>query len=116
MKRMRVLGTALLLFAAAAVMSAPPVQAASRQELERDATRALNSLYANNSAARLLGKKAKAILVFPTIVKAGFMFGGQIGEGVLLRRAARRSATTTRSRPRTACRPACRSSATRSSS
>ena len=55
MKRMRVLGTALLLFGAAAVVSTPLVQAASRQELDRDAARALKSLYANQSAARMLG-------------------------------------------------------------
>jgi len=62
-----------------------PVWAASRQELDRDATRALKSLYSSNSAAKLLGGKAKAVLVFPSMVKAGFMFGGQIGEGVLLK-------------------------------
>lgn len=85
MKRMRVLVTALLLAAGAVPVSAPLVLAASRQELDRDAARALKSLYANNSAARLLGNKATAILVFPNIVKAGFMFGGQIGEGVLMK-------------------------------
>ena len=38
-----------------------------------------------NKAARLLNGKAVAVLVFPDMVKAGFMFGGQIGEGVLLK-------------------------------
>jgi lipid-binding SYLF domain-containing protein len=85
MKRTRVLGPALLLAAGAVLVSAPLVLAASRQELDRDAGRALKSLYANNTAARLLGNKAKAILVFPSIVKAGFLFGGQIGEGVLMK-------------------------------
>lgn len=85
MKRMRVLGTALLLAAAAGLLSAHLALAASRQELDRDAARALKSLYAKNSAARLLGNKATAILVFPNIIKAGFLFGGQMGEGVLLR-------------------------------
>lgn len=75
--------TALLFAAILGVVATPVVLAASRQELERDAARALQSLYKSNSAARLLGKKATAILVFPNIVKAGFLFGGQIGEGVL---------------------------------
>jgi len=66
------------------LLSAPAVLAASKAELDRDGARALKSLYANNTAARLLGSKAKAVLVFPSVVKAGFMFGGQIGEGVLL--------------------------------
>jgi lipid-binding SYLF domain-containing protein len=77
---------ALRLFAAAVVsVSAPLALAASGQQLERDAKQALQSLYAGNDAARLLGKNAKAILVFPSIVKAGFMFGGQMGDGVLLK-------------------------------
>jgi len=85
MTRLRVLGSVLLLSAAAALTNAPYAMAASRQELDRDATQALESLYAKNTAARLLGEKARAVLVFPSIVKAGFMFGGQIGEGVLLK-------------------------------
>jgi lipid-binding SYLF domain-containing protein len=75
----------VLLAAMATVAIASPVRAASRAELEQSAARALKSLYANNTAARLLGPKATAVLVFPNIVKAGFMFGGQIGEGVLLK-------------------------------
>ena len=59
--------------------------AASAAELQRDGRAALNQLYAKQKSAKLLGQKAKAILVFPSIVKAGFMFGGQIGEGVMFR-------------------------------
>jgi lipid-binding SYLF domain-containing protein len=59
--------------------------AASAAELQRDGRTALNQLYAKQKSAKLLGQRAKAILVFPSIVKAGFMFGGQIGEGVLFR-------------------------------
>jgi lipid-binding SYLF domain-containing protein len=82
MKRMRIQVTALLLAAIVAALTPPLALAASRQELERDAAHALKSLYANNTAARLLGQKAKAVLVFSNIVKAGFMFGGQMGDGV----------------------------------
>jgi lipid-binding SYLF domain-containing protein len=59
--------------------------AASAAELTRNGRTALNQLYARQKSAKLLGQKARAILVFPSIVKAGFMFGGQIGEGVLFR-------------------------------
>lgn len=59
--------------------------AADRQELEREAAAALERFCADNTAARLLREKATAILVFPRILKAGFMFGGQIGDGVLLK-------------------------------
>ena len=85
MTRFRVFGSVLLIAATVALMSAPGAAAASRQELNRDGIKALQSLYAMNPAARRLGDKARAVLVFPNIVKAGFLFGGQIGEGVLLK-------------------------------
>ena len=44
---------------------------------------ALASLYAKDPDARTLASQAKAVLVFPSIVKAGFMFGAQYGEGAL---------------------------------
>ncbi len=52
-------------------------------EADRAAAAALKRLIAGNSAARLLNEKAVAVLVFPKIVKAGFLFGGAYGEGVL---------------------------------
>ena len=82
-KRMRIQVTVLLLAAFVASMSTPLALAASGEDLQRDAARALQILYGKNTAARLLSKHAKAILVFPNIVKAGFMFGGQLGNGVL---------------------------------
>jgi len=57
--------------------------AASAAELNREAQAALKALYAKAPAARALEKKAKGILVFPGIVKAGLIVGGQYGEGVL---------------------------------
>jgi lipid-binding SYLF domain-containing protein len=85
MTRMRVRLAAVL--AAAIVLSAsvPVALALDRAKLARDGAADLNQLYATNSAARLLGEKARAVLIFPAILKAGFMFGGQVGNGVLLR-------------------------------
>lgn len=57
--------------------------AASAAEIRRDSSTALKNLYAKETAAKLLGEKAKGVLVFPSIVKGGFMVGGQIGEGAL---------------------------------
>jgi lipid-binding SYLF domain-containing protein len=71
--------------AAAAVFNFPGVaRAASAAEINRDGVAALNRLYASNTGARTLGAKARAILIFPSIKKAGFMIGGQGGNGVLL--------------------------------
>ena len=85
MRRARVFGSVLLLAATVALMSAPDAAAASRQELNSNGMRALQKLYAGVPAARRLGEKARAVLVFPSIVKAGFLFGGQLGEGVLFK-------------------------------
>jgi lipid-binding SYLF domain-containing protein len=46
---------------------------------------ALNTLYASHPVAEILSKNAKGILVFPNIIKAGLVFGGSYGEGVLLK-------------------------------
>jgi len=86
MTRIRIPVTALLLTLFAAALSPPPALAASGSEPRRDAAAALKSLTAQNSAARLLNSKAVGVLVFPKIIKAGFMFGGQMGEGVLMKR------------------------------
>jgi len=62
--------------------------AASAQDgaaLEADAKRVYTNLIAGVPAAKALGKDAVAVLVFPKIVKAGFVVGGQSGDGVLLR-------------------------------
>jgi lipid-binding SYLF domain-containing protein len=68
---------------AALPMLARPAGAASAQEIRRDSRNALEKLYANETAAKLLKEKAKGILVFPSIVKGGFVVGGQLGEGSL---------------------------------
>jgi len=65
-------------------LSTGAMAASSSAELNQDAQNALQKLYQTNPAAMALSKKAKAILVFPNIVKAGLVFGGSYGEGELL--------------------------------
>lgn len=77
---------ALLAAAVVAMAAAPAAFAASGSALQRDAQAALKRLEASTPAARALGAKARAVLVFPHMVKAGFMFGGQLGEGVLFKK------------------------------
>ena len=74
-----------LAFVAPTLVSPNPALAASAAEIDRDAHRVLKKLYHKSSAAKALGEKAKAILVFPSVTKGGFMVGGQYGEGVLLK-------------------------------
>jgi len=46
---------------------------------------ALQKLYAKNPKAREIGEKSIAVLIFPEIIKAGFMVGAQRGDGVLFK-------------------------------
>jgi len=59
--------------------------AATAEDLSADAAQSLKTLYSTNQQAAAIGKQARAILVFPKIIKAGLVFGGSYGEGVLLK-------------------------------
>ena len=63
----------------------PRLTAAAEQSLlEQDSRAALASLYSASPVAKAMGEKARGILVFPNVVKAGFVVGAQSGDGVLL--------------------------------
>ena len=66
----------------------PVAAAASAEDLNRSANQALDKLYRSNPVAAAMGKQASGILVFPNVVKAGLIFGGSYGEGVLLKNGA----------------------------
>lgn len=68
-----------------AVCSGGQVHAATAEDLDRDAAEALQLLYDSNPEAVEIGKNANAILVFPSVAKAGLIFGGSYGEGVLMK-------------------------------
>jgi lipid-binding SYLF domain-containing protein len=56
--------------------------------LASESQSALQTLYGTVELAKLLGPRAQAILVFPTVTKAGLGIGGQYGEGSLLKNGA----------------------------
>jgi lipid-binding SYLF domain-containing protein len=74
-----------LLAVSIATMLGTSAHAESREALERSSRAALNTLIAQNATARELSTKAAAVLVFPSVKKAGLMIAGQYGEGVLWR-------------------------------
>ena len=77
-----------LLVAAATVVSlgiSIPAHATAGSELSGDGERALQKLYSSEPFSKDIATKAKAILVFPNVVRAGLVFGGSYGEGVLFR-------------------------------
>lgn len=59
--------------------------AATAEDLNTDARQALQTLYKTNPFSETISHKAKAVLVFPKIIKAGLVFGGSYGEGVLMK-------------------------------
>ncbi|MHB1206095.1 MAG: lipid-binding SYLF domain-containing protein [Rhodospirillaceae bacterium] len=78
------LGLAILVALPVSIAVCDRASAASTAtEINRDADEALHTLYRTNPVAEDISKNARAVLVFPKIVKAGFIFGGSYGEGAL---------------------------------
>jgi lipid-binding SYLF domain-containing protein len=73
---------ALLVLPAFAQYASAPL-APKAYVIDQEVSAALESLYANNDAARALGDRAKGILVFPNIRKGAFLIGAQYGFGAL---------------------------------
>ena len=69
--------------AATALALATRAKAASRAEINAKGDAAMGRLFEFNPGARDLAHKARGVLIFPRIYKAGFIFGGAGGEGVL---------------------------------
>lgn len=60
-----------------------PGHAASAIEIDARVDATLERFYAALPEAEKLGRKAKGILVFPSVIKAGIGIGGEYGEGAL---------------------------------
>ena len=76
-----------LMFAAASIVMMSVINlasAATAEDLDKDSRQALQTLYKTEPVAETLSRTAKAVLVFPNIVKAGLVFGGSYGEGELI--------------------------------
>jgi lipid-binding SYLF domain-containing protein len=73
--------------AAAGVVScfaAPSARATSAATIDADVRLTLQSLFWRVRGSHELVRKSAAVLVFPTVFKAGFGLGGEYGEGALL--------------------------------
>ncbi len=75
----------IILTLAIGTFAAMPIGAfaATPEDLNRDAEQALHTLTSTNPVAADIARQAKAVLIFPNIVKAGLIFGGAYGEGLL---------------------------------
>jgi lipid-binding SYLF domain-containing protein len=64
-------------------LTAGAALAASAKQIDRNVTQSLATLYKSTPGAKALADKAVAVLVFPSIVKGGFIIAGQYGDGAL---------------------------------
>jgi lipid-binding SYLF domain-containing protein len=72
------LAAALAITSTASLSMSNPALASPQgvEQLNRDSDQALQRLYESHPSVETLSRNAKAILVFPNVVKAGFVFGG----------------------------------------
>ncbi|VVE03277.1 BPSL1445 family SYLF domain-containing lipoprotein [Pandoraea anhela] len=54
-----------------------------RREIDAAVNGALDKMYASVKGSRELVSKARGVLVFPSVLQAGFVVGGEYGEGAL---------------------------------
>ena len=73
----------LLIPSAVATVALATTVTASADDLVAQSRSALQQLVAQNPAAAKCKSKAAAVLVFPRVVKAGFIVGAQEGKGIL---------------------------------
>ncbi|MGV7243220.1 lipid-binding SYLF domain-containing protein [Caballeronia sp. M23-90] len=82
-KTLRLLLAIPLFLLAVGCSTNPTVANGGDPELDAQAREALQQLFANAPRAQELQYRAKGVLVFPSIVKAGFIVGAQGGKGVM---------------------------------
>lgn len=75
--------TAMVVSSGCSGKDAPPLSMSSQDTLRAKAHNSLESLYASSIAAQNLRNRSVGILVFPDVLRAGFIVGGAGGNGVL---------------------------------
>ena len=83
MKMTNLIRFQIVMFIVIGIFFASYSEAKNDPALNKKAQTALQQLLKSNANARALNAKAVAVLVFPSITKAGLMVGGQYGDGVL---------------------------------
>jgi lipid-binding SYLF domain-containing protein len=70
----------------AVIASAPRAEAGSAAEIDAAVDATMREFFYQVRGGRELVARSAGVLVFPTIIKAGFGVGGEYGEGALIRR------------------------------
>jgi len=77
--------TVIAVLLAIFIAAPAPVLAQNEAGLEASSRAALSTLKASTPLAGTLEQRAYAVLVFPDVTKAGFLIGGEYGNGTLFR-------------------------------
>lgn len=87
MKTIRAVAAAAALLSVGVIAgcASTATSASARADVSADSRQALNKLVRENDAAAAISRQARAVLIFPSIVKAGLGVGGAYGEGELRR-------------------------------
>ncbi len=83
MRAIRFIFMSFMMLSFVAALNPGAAEAASAAEIDADARITLNKFFARVVNGRDLANKAEAILVYPSVVKAGIAIGGEYGEGVM---------------------------------
>ena len=84
MKSIKLTHLTIVLFAVFTLFSGAEA-AQTAAQIDREVNAGILTLYAGSPVAKDLSKIAKGILVFPDVVKAGLIVGGEYGKGALLK-------------------------------
>ena len=74
----------VVFFLSISLTTAQNIWAATAEEIDSGADKALERFYTEVSGGKDLVAKSKAVLIFPGVFKAGIGIGGEYGEGALL--------------------------------
>lgn len=77
------LANLMLASLAAFMLMTPSSFAATAKEIDASVDVALEKFYKEVPGSKSFSKKAKAVLVFPSVIKAGFGLGAEYGEGAM---------------------------------
>src|SRR5438034_10379343 len=83
LKIQEVTSKSTLKYLATLILAALLTSGTAFASLTSESRAALSQLKSQNPAAAKVSSRALAVLVFPNVVKAGFIFGAQGGEGIL---------------------------------
>jgi lipid-binding SYLF domain-containing protein len=81
--RRSIFAATLAVASVAGPLATPAHAQPSAANLVARSRQALDELYATAPRARMLGRHARAVLVFPSIIKGGLVWGAESGDGVL---------------------------------